>query len=198
MIRKIGMAAGILLSALFSHAASAAYQLNLTTGATKLSQEVYDLHNLMMWIILVIFVGVFGVMFSSVYAHRKSVGHAAKELPEPIWVEIGWTVVPLLIVIPALAGDSEGLASELGIALGKAAVVLGLLLFLGPVAAGLLGTLLPAFGWWPDLGGTRLGLDAWRALASVPGSAAVAVAVAVLVMVDSSELNRMNCHRLRS
>ena len=46
MIRKIGMAAGILLSALFSHAASAAYQLNLTTGATKLSQEVYDLHNL--------------------------------------------------------------------------------------------------------------------------------------------------------
>ena len=33
MIRKIGTAAGLLVSALFSHAASAAYQLNLTTGA---------------------------------------------------------------------------------------------------------------------------------------------------------------------
>ena len=63
MIRKIGTAAGLLFSALFSHAAAAAFQLNLTTGATKLSQEVYDLHNLMMWIILVIFVAVFAVMF---------------------------------------------------------------------------------------------------------------------------------------
>ena len=44
-----------------------------------------------------------------------------------------------------------------------------LLLFLGPVMAGLLGTLVPAFGWWPDLGGTRFGFDAWRALAAVPG-----------------------------
>lgn len=49
------------------------------------------------------------------------------------------------------------------------APTLTLLLFVGPVAAGLLGTLMPAFGWWPDLGGTQLGLDAWRALAAVPG-----------------------------
>ena len=99
MIRKIGMAAGILLSALFSHAASAAYQLNLTTGATKLSQEVYDLHNLMMWIILVIFVGVFGVMFYSVYAHRKSVGHKADQFHENTTVELIWTIIPLFILV---------------------------------------------------------------------------------------------------
>lgn len=41
--------------------------------------------------------------------------------------------------------------------------------FLGPVAAGLVGTLLPAFGVLPALGRTAPGLDAWRALAQVPG-----------------------------
>ena len=41
-------------------------------------------------------------------------------------------VVPLLIVVPALAGGKEALALQLGIALLKAAVVLSLLLFLGP------------------------------------------------------------------
>ncbi len=41
-------------------------------------------------------------------------------------------VVPLLIIIPALAGDGEALAIGLGMAMVKAAVVLTLLLGLGP------------------------------------------------------------------
>jgi cytochrome c oxidase subunit 2 len=53
----------------------------------------------MMAICLAIFVVVFGVMFYSIVKHRKSVGHKSQELPEPIWVELGWTIVPLLIVI---------------------------------------------------------------------------------------------------
>jgi cytochrome c oxidase subunit 2 len=39
------------------------------------------------------------VMFYSIWKHRRSVGHQAQELPEPIWVELGWTIVPFLIVI---------------------------------------------------------------------------------------------------
>lgn len=46
-----------------------------------------------------------------------------------------------------------------------------LLLFLTPVAAGLLGTLLPAFGWLPALGGEQLGLAPWRELLAAPGLA---------------------------
>ena len=42
-------------------------------------------------------------------------------------------------------------------------------LFLLPVAAGLVGTLLPAFGYLPAIGGEQLSLDAWRALAEQPG-----------------------------
>lgn len=74
-------------------------QLNFAPPATKIAEEQHWLHWFMMVICLVIFVVVFGVMFYSILKHRKSVGHKAQELPEPIWVELGWTIVPLLIVI---------------------------------------------------------------------------------------------------
>ncbi len=44
-----------------------------------------------------------------------------------------------------------------------------LLVFLGPVVAGLLGTVLPAFGYLPVLGGDRFSLEPWRQLAAAPG-----------------------------
>jgi len=99
MMKKIGGMAGAMLLSLYAGASSAAWQLNLTTGATKSTQVIYDLHNLMMWIILVIFVGVFGVMFYSVYAHRKSVGHKADQFHENTTVELIWTIVPFFILI---------------------------------------------------------------------------------------------------
>jgi cytochrome c oxidase subunit 2 len=74
-------------------------QLNFAPPATKIAEEQHWLHWFMMIICAVIFVVVFGVMFYSILKHRKSVGHKAQELPEPIWVELGWTIVPLLIVI---------------------------------------------------------------------------------------------------
>ena len=74
-------------------------QLNFAPAATKIAEEQHWLHWFMMIICSVIFVLVFGVMFYSILKHRKSVGHKAQELAEPIWVELGWTIVPLLIVI---------------------------------------------------------------------------------------------------
>jgi putative thiamine transport system permease protein len=46
---------------------------------------------------------------------------------------------------------------------------LTLLLLLGPVAAGLIGTALPAFGYLPALGGKRFSLEPWHAFFSAPG-----------------------------
>ncbi len=74
-------------------------QLNFAPAVTKIAEEQHWLHWFMMAICLVIFVLVFGVMFYSILKHRKSVGHKAQTLSEPIWVELGWTIVPLLIVI---------------------------------------------------------------------------------------------------
>jgi putative thiamine transport system permease protein len=47
--------------------------------------------------------------------------------------------------------------------------VLTLVLFLTPIAVGLLGTWIPAFGYLPALGGTEAGLAPWRALFESPG-----------------------------
>ena len=74
-------------------------QLNFAPAATKVAEEQHWLHWFMMILCAGIFVLVFGVMFYSIVKHRKSVGHKAKELAEPIWVELGWTIVPFLIVI---------------------------------------------------------------------------------------------------
>lgn len=51
----------------------------------------------------------------------------------------------------------------------RAAPALTLALFLGPVAAGLAGTVAPAFGWLPAIGGEALSLAPWRTLVSTPG-----------------------------
>ena len=74
-------------------------QLNFAPPATRIAAEQHWLHWFMLILCSVIFVLVFGVMFYSILKHRKSVGHKAQELAEPIWVELGWTIVPLLIVI---------------------------------------------------------------------------------------------------
>jgi cytochrome c oxidase subunit 2 len=48
---------------------------------------------------LVIFYSVFGVMFYSIWKHRKSVGHKSANFHESTAVEIAWTVGAFLIVI---------------------------------------------------------------------------------------------------
>jgi putative thiamine transport system permease protein len=47
--------------------------------------------------------------------------------------------------------------------------VVSLALFLAPVAAGLVATALPAFGYLPALGGQAIGMDSWRKLLATPG-----------------------------
>ena len=72
---------------------------NFQTPVTPVAREIYDLHLLMLWICAVIFVVVFGVMFYSIYAHRKSIGHKAVPFHENTTVEILWTIVPFFILI---------------------------------------------------------------------------------------------------
>ena len=74
-------------------------QLNLHPPVTRIAEQQAWLHWFMLIVCVVIFVGVFGVMFYSILKHRKSVGHKAANFHESVTVEIAWTVVPLLIVI---------------------------------------------------------------------------------------------------
>ncbi len=73
--------------------------INLRRGATDISGQVYDLHMLMFFICIAIAVAVFGVMFASMYLHRKSRGAKPAHFHENVKVEIAWTVVPFIILI---------------------------------------------------------------------------------------------------
>ena len=88
-----------LVSAVSSHAESAASQLNMPQGVTEVSQAAYDIHMVMMWICTVIGVAVFGFMFYVMYAHRKSRGAVAENFHENVLVELLWTIVPAIILI---------------------------------------------------------------------------------------------------
>ncbi len=79
--------------------AQAEMRLNLQEPITELGQKVYDLHLLMTIVCGVIFVAVFGVMFWSVFVHRKSAGHKAATFHESTTVEILWTIVPVFILL---------------------------------------------------------------------------------------------------
>ncbi|GAB3630139.1 cytochrome c oxidase subunit II [Pandoraea terrae] len=74
-------------------------ELNFQPPVTKVAEELYSLHTMMLIICLVIFIGVFGVMFYSVIKHRKSKGHQPASFHESTTVEVIWTVVPFIIVI---------------------------------------------------------------------------------------------------
>ncbi|MCS4295194.1 cytochrome c oxidase subunit 2 [Comamonas sp. BIGb0152] len=74
-------------------------QMNLAPPVTRIAQEQHTLHWMMLWICTIIFVGVFAVMFYSIWKHRKSKGAVPATFHESVTVEVTWTVLPFIIVI---------------------------------------------------------------------------------------------------
>ena len=74
-------------------------QLDLHPPVTSIAASQQSLHYIVMGICVVIFVAVFGVMFYSIFKHRRSKGAKPADFHESTTVEIVWTTVPFLIVI---------------------------------------------------------------------------------------------------
>ena len=74
-------------------------QIDLHPPVTQIAVDQQWLHNFMMVLCTVIFLLVFGVMFYSIFKHRRSKGAKAAHFHESVKVEIAWTVVPFIIVI---------------------------------------------------------------------------------------------------
>ena len=89
---------GLLLCSLFTQA-EAAWDVNMRQGVTEVSRSVFDLHMTIFWICVVIGVLVFGVMFWSMFAHRRARREQPAHFHENTRVEVLWTVIPLLILI---------------------------------------------------------------------------------------------------
>ena len=89
----LGFYSGLVLAAADPH------QLNLPEPQSIIAQQIYDMHTMLLWICLVIFVGVFGVMFYSVLKHRKSLDYPAANFHHSTTVEIIWTIIPIFILV---------------------------------------------------------------------------------------------------
>ena len=95
----LAMVAGAALAVNSLPGGPAVNQLDMHPPATNIAEQIHWLHYWVMGICVVIFLGVFGVMFYSILKHRKSVGHKPATFHESLGVEIAWTVVPFIIVI---------------------------------------------------------------------------------------------------
>lgn len=79
--------------------AAADWALNLPPPVSPIGHQILNLHNLIMIICAVIFVVVFGVMFYSIYAHRKSKGAKAAQFSHSTSLELVWSAIPAIILI---------------------------------------------------------------------------------------------------
>lgn len=79
--------------------AFADWALNMREGVTPISQKVYDMHMVSLWVVTIIGIIVFGIMFWSIFHHRKSRGVKPAKFSHSTTVEIIWTAIPLLIII---------------------------------------------------------------------------------------------------
>jgi cytochrome c oxidase subunit 2 len=89
----------VVLGLVLAPAAMADWGLNMPQGITEVSQSIFELHMLIFWICVWIGVVVFGVMFYSIFKHRKSKGAVASKFHESLGLELLWTAVPTVILI---------------------------------------------------------------------------------------------------
>jgi cytochrome c oxidase subunit 2 len=74
-------------------------EINMPRGVTSLSASHYDLHMIVLWICVIIGIGVFTAMFTSIFLHRKSRGHEASQFSHSTKAEIIWTTIPVIILV---------------------------------------------------------------------------------------------------
>lgn len=89
----------VALAGLLPVSAFADWKMNLQAPNSAIAQQMFDLHTLITVVCVVIFFAVFGVMFYSLYAHRKSSGRKASQFHESATVEVLWTIIPFFILL---------------------------------------------------------------------------------------------------
>jgi len=88
-----------IVTMLTSISSMADWEVNMPRGVSPTANAAYDLHMLIFYITVVIGIIVFGVMFYSIFHHRKSKGAKPASFHESTTVEIIWTVIPFVILV---------------------------------------------------------------------------------------------------
>ena len=102
-MRRALAAPALMVLGMFAHQAAMAnpepWQLNMPKGVTVTSNEVHDIHMIVLWICVAIGVVVFGLMFVAMFRFRKSKGAVAATWDHSTKLEAIWTIIPILILI---------------------------------------------------------------------------------------------------
>ncbi len=103
--RNVSLGAGALsrflvLATLWVSSQSAIAQaFDMRPGVTDMSQRIQHLHHWILWICVIVGLIVFGVMFYSIIAHRRSKNPEPANFHHSTLVEIIWTLIPTVILI---------------------------------------------------------------------------------------------------
>jgi len=78
---------------------SLAAALDMRPGVTEMSLRVQQIHHMGLWVCVVVGVIVFGAMFYSMFAHRRSRHPTPARFSDSSLIEFIWTLIPVLILI---------------------------------------------------------------------------------------------------
>jgi len=98
-IRLAGKITALLTLMIIAPTVFADMVFNLRRGVTDVSQTVYELHMLILWVCVVIAIVVFGVMIVSIILHRRSRGAEPANFSHSTNAELIWTIIPVIILI---------------------------------------------------------------------------------------------------
>ncbi len=79
--------------------AAIASEYDLREGVTEMSQRIQELHHLSLGVCVVVGIIVFGAMFYSMFAHRRSRHPRPADFHESTLVEVVWTTIPIFILV---------------------------------------------------------------------------------------------------
>lgn len=106
LLKKLMTVAGLMLASLAASLPAwaetppeAQAKWNMPVGVTEISRSVHSLHMTIFYVCCVIGLIVFGAMFYSVFAHRRSRHPKPATFHESTLVEIIWTVLPFVVLI---------------------------------------------------------------------------------------------------
>ncbi|HEX5959749.1 MAG TPA: cytochrome c oxidase subunit II [Rhodanobacteraceae bacterium] len=113
-----GAALGASLVSMAAAANPVPWQMNLDKGATTITRQIWDLHMAALWVCVALGILVFGAMFIAIIRFRKSKGSVAATWSHNTVMEVGWTIVPVLILV-GLATPATILTREMYNATGS-------------------------------------------------------------------------------
>lgn len=109
MINRTRVLPFVLAVLMTSIAGPAWSQFNMPVGVTTTSEEVYELHMLILWVCTIIGIGVYAAMVYAIVKFRKSKGAVPARFTHNGTVEVIWTVIPAAILVAMAVPAAETL-----------------------------------------------------------------------------------------